>query len=206
MLDELDPETRNSELIMLFQVITDDIKNLRRQQWTATYYILLTYAAIIGFYSLKSINTSSLAPPLLSIVALGMNLLGLWYVMDTNKNLCFYRMRLTRIKENFVEVAKEILDIRTTAQEDERYVSFRYYFIPLTLSFIALLFVGLLFVICLVFHDKWCDQYWLHWIFFILCTFCIELFFFRYLYCKFSREVDEKIEELKAKKKLLKEE
>lgn len=63
------------ELLLLYQDSIDIIRDLKRQQWTMTYYALLLYAAIIGAYSLiydetaEGFPVDNLLPLFLVIVA-----------------------------------------------------------------------------------------------------------------------------------------
>ena len=76
-----------AELELSFQITIDDIKFGKRQQWATTYYILLTYAAIIGFHNLIKDylcwNQNLYSLIVLIIIALGINIYGILNIMDT---------------------------------------------------------------------------------------------------------------------------
>jgi hypothetical protein len=136
-----------AELRVLFQIITDDIKYAKRLQWTVTYYVLVTYAAIIGFVELLNSSLPWREPLYSSLIlfpAFGINLLGMWHLMDMHKHLSFYRRRLNEIEKKFEPVTRKILDI--TDEPKEKYESYTRYFWSLTLPFIILTTLGLFYV------------------------------------------------------------
>jgi len=150
MDDEKFIEKGPAELRMLYQITIDDIKYAKRLQWTTTYYILLTFAAIIGFYFwIKPLN-SDLGwdqKIWLLLPALGINILAVYHLMDTQKCQAIYRMRIIAIKERLEKITKDVLDISIKNERDEgKYYGFDYYFLSLVLPFIILITVGLLYV------------------------------------------------------------
>lgn len=48
--------TEHSDFLNRYSILIDDIKYLKSRQWTITYYLLLLYAAIIGFYKLMGFD------------------------------------------------------------------------------------------------------------------------------------------------------
>ena len=42
-----------------YSILIDDIKYLKSRQWIITYYLLLLYAAIIGFYKLMGFDKNN---------------------------------------------------------------------------------------------------------------------------------------------------
>lgn len=118
------PQTKeNEELRLLYQITVDDIKYAKSRQWLTTYYVLLTFAVIIGFYILPEPDVDSeifvtwYQKLWLLIPAFGINALGIYHVMDTQKRLCGYRMRLTAIKEEFEGKTKKVLDLPGVHEE-----------------------------------------------------------------------------------------
>jgi len=47
---------KHAEFLKRYSILIDDIKYLKSRQWTITYYLLLLYAAIIGFYKLMGFD------------------------------------------------------------------------------------------------------------------------------------------------------
>lgn len=80
-------EKEGADLRSLFQIITNDIKYPKRLQRTRTYYVLLTYVAIIGFYHYARLELwLTLWEKLLflGVPPFGIGLLGMWHLMDTH--------------------------------------------------------------------------------------------------------------------------
>ena len=53
---EKSESTEHSEFLNRYSILIDDIKYLKSRQWTITYYLLLLYAAIIGFCKLMGFD------------------------------------------------------------------------------------------------------------------------------------------------------
>lgn len=143
--------TESAELTSFYDIISDDIKHAKRQQWAVTYYVLLTYAAIIGFYTLIKKGWGfacwdqrmiRLVPLLLP--ALGIHFLGIWYLMHTHRQLAVCRIRLRAIKKRLAPATQRILKV--AMEKEEKWASFGHYFWMFTFPFISLIFVGLLYV------------------------------------------------------------
>lgn len=149
-------DKENAELRLLYQISTEDIKYAKSRQWATTYYVLLTFAAIIGFYSLPKselIFGTWYQKLWLLIPAFGINVLGIYHVMDTQRSLCGYRMRLVAINQEFGARTRGVFDI--PAEHEKRYYSYGRYFLSLSLLFMLLMMLGVFFVVCLLLHNKW---------------------------------------------------
>jgi len=81
---------------MRYQVIIDDIKYIKNRQWAVTYYLLLLFVAIIGFY--KIINPEQVILPWLRctlfMIAVGVAVFGILFLNGLEKTLARYRKRL----------------------------------------------------------------------------------------------------------------
>ena len=146
-------ETENSQLRLLYQIYTDNIENAKRRQWSTVYYVLLSYAAIIGFYHLTRSEfhyTCWSQKALILIPALFVNVLGMGILVDIQKCLCQYRMHLRAIETTFIGRAEKILEM-SSKQERPKISD---YFWTLVFPFILLMTIGSLYVTCLLFYDK----------------------------------------------------
>lgn len=82
---------------MRYQVIIDDIKYIKSRQWAVTYYLLLLFAAIIGFYKIISpeqVILSCWLRCILFMVAVGVAVFGILFLNGLEKTLARYRERL----------------------------------------------------------------------------------------------------------------
>ena len=107
-------EKENEELRLLYQITIGDIENAKRRQWSIVYYILLSFAALIGFYSVTKANfiyDCWYQKLCLLLPTLFVNFFGIYLLMDFQKNMCKYRMRLCEIGEEFEPRARKVLKI-----------------------------------------------------------------------------------------------
>ena len=101
----MEDEQRNKEtpqdFRMRYQVAIDDIKYIKTRQWSVTYYLLLLYAALIGFYRLDNSNgaDSACVARVLAFMAVSVALLGTYYLLDFQWNLSKYRKVIRYIIE-----------------------------------------------------------------------------------------------------------
>lgn len=170
----------DEELRTLFSIITDDIKYAKRHQLAITYYVLLSYAAIIGFYILIRSELRYLPwyhNLWLLLPALFINILGMYHIMDTQKCLCTYRMRLKAIKSRFERLSQSVLNISTEETSLIRaglaevlkffnltnaskrikkieYYRFSRYFWDLAFPFIVFMILGLFYIAWLILNDN----------------------------------------------------
>ena len=124
---------------MRFQVILDDIKYIKSRQWSVTYYLLLLFAAIIGFSSL--LNHGCLERSTLLTIAILVALLGTFYQVDFQTRLFNYRKRLID------KVLPNLSDkFQKTEKEPPRYTSWFRDFWAFTFPFILMIWFGAFFV------------------------------------------------------------
>jgi hypothetical protein len=153
MADEHDSNREFEELKLLYQITVDDIKYAKRLLWTIGYSILLGYSAIIGFRGF--INIQHIAPCftqkliyIMSILflAIFINILGIYQLMEIQKTLSVYRMRLTAIKLSLGDKFQKIIEVSNEFKGDaENYYSYNRYG-SWILQFIILFAVGIYFV------------------------------------------------------------
>jgi hypothetical protein len=109
-----------AEFRLLYQVTTDDIKHVRRQQWATTCYALLLIAGILGFHDLLFHPS-----PIERIIS----------VLST------YRSKLMTIMDHFSEISREAL-----LETQSHYSRFQYHFYTMVLPFILVMFLAASFV------------------------------------------------------------
>jgi len=146
-------DTKSVQFQSLYQITVEDIRYAKNRQWSVIYYSLLTFAAITGFYlSTKEqvFDYTSLAPKLaLLIPAFGISIFAMWLLMETQKCLCEYRMRLEAIGSKLPEY-KSLMDISSGRNKKKRH-SYSRYFWDLVFPFIILIVVGTLYMTWLLF-------------------------------------------------------
>ena len=135
-----------AEFRLLYRVTTDDIKHVRRQQWTTTCYALLLIAGILGFHDLL-FHPSPVERIVSVFLSFVIAIAGSLYMITLQKTLSTYRRKLIKITDHFSEVSRETL---LDSQPD--YGSFRYHFYTMVLPFILAMFVAASFVAWFVYR------------------------------------------------------
>jgi len=189
-------EKNNAELRLLYQICIDDIEHTKSRQWATIFYVLLALAATVGFYNLTRTQFNYLCwnqKFLLLIPAFFISLLGMWILMDAQKSLCVYRMRILAIMKKFGKDAQGILEIPNVSLEQNiyrllggkegDYPSFDRYFWFMVFPFILLMMTGLFFVALLLLTDKW------SWKRIFISELALKLIFFVLFYCYNRRQV-----------------
>lgn len=180
------PISRGSEeFIWLAEATVEDIRFAKRHTWALTYYVLLTHAAIITLYVLiyKNVNSVFQNFPkemwvdsvLFWLPSYVINLVGNYHLLDINRSLSFYRIRLSILKNKMGKPTKEVFDVYTG--EDENYFKFTRYFWRLTFFFILLLNLSSLFILLMVLCKHNVEPIML-WIVFV----CISSFIINYVW------------------------
>jgi hypothetical protein len=86
------------ERISIYQNIAEEIRFLKRQQWTLTYYVTLVQAAILAFYyNFYDKLDDSIDKWLLCIIAGFFAVVGTYLLFDLHKNLVKNRKRIKEI-------------------------------------------------------------------------------------------------------------
>ena len=86
----------------MYQLIAEDSRFLKRQQWVVTYYILILYAAVVGFASVLGFfdqtATQYLTDIQLRVLSLFLavavtcaGVAGIWYIVKSHCTLNIYR-------------------------------------------------------------------------------------------------------------------
>lgn len=102
----------DSELRMLYQLSIDDVRESKRLQWSITNYVLLLFGAIVGFSAIVKSNNGVLSCNWrwwLTTANFLIALVGIYQIIDAQKNLIKYRRRLDSIRNKFSPVSKIIL-------------------------------------------------------------------------------------------------
>ena len=83
----------NDALISLKQSVCSDIELAKRQQWLASYYVVLLYSAIIGVVSVLSgkIVYKCVALTIFWLLSIAVFCAGVKILCICNKSLCSYR-------------------------------------------------------------------------------------------------------------------
>ena len=86
---------------LLYQTKIEDIREAKKRQWSITNYVLLSYAAIIGFCNnFVSVhkNFCVLEQGFLTCTAVLVCLAGIYLLMDCQKSMMEYRSDIERIQ------------------------------------------------------------------------------------------------------------
>lgn len=153
-------ELRNKEapqdVRMRYQIFIDDIKYIKTRQWTVTYYLLLIFAAIVGFskaVGLQAKGDFSLGRNLLSLLAFLTAALGTFYQCNFQSRIKQYR---TLILEIINEREPKLSDDfaawdRGSIGDIDEYTSWWKDFWVFTFPFILMLWLGVVFVLFYLF-------------------------------------------------------
>ena len=145
-------QKEEAEIRTLLSIVVDDIKYAKNKQWSLTYYVLLTYAALIGFCSFledKPFYDDIEIKFIIIIPAILISIVGIYNLLDTHKRIAFYRERINKIQKYLSFEPRSIINIRPE-QNSHNYAGFDRYFWFLTVPFIGVIFFGLSYVIIFV--------------------------------------------------------
>ena len=106
---EVDSEGR-ADLRLLYQDSLDNIRDLKRQQWTVTYYALLLYAALVGADNLSPDERDGGIPldTGLIILAFSVAVCAVILIVLAQEKLQQRRERLHAIRKYFDNVIKRL--------------------------------------------------------------------------------------------------
>lgn len=93
----------HAELLLLYQVTVEDMQRSKQWAWQATYATLAGEGALLGLHLAlpTSVRQSAVTAFLLSIVILGLMVLGLHHVNYAERDLEHFRQRIKRVRFNF---------------------------------------------------------------------------------------------------------
>ncbi len=140
---------------MRYQITMDDIKYIKSRQWVVTYYLLLLFVAIIGFYKIISPEHGTLPcwqRAILFMIPVGIAVLGIWFLYRFQKTLARFRTYLIdgilpNLSENFKNAEVEELKARFGKKKwCRKYTSKWRNFSSHTLWFMLMLVGGVFFV------------------------------------------------------------
>lgn len=197
-------QKENSEILWFAGVVLDDIKTAKRQTWAITYYVLLTYAAVVGFIGLGNNSNAVLGNFWFRLLALCfpsyfINILGNYHLLDTCRWLSIYRIRLTMLKNKMDPFTIKVFDIdsrhfpKIAGGKGLGYLKFYRYFWNLHFWFIVLLNIGSVCVTFFVLGGKICDD--TLWVLVLVFHFLVSPFLVMIWYVSFNGLVDMTIDE-----------
>jgi len=146
MSEQANSNKEAAELRLLYRIIADDIKYVRRQQWAITCYVLLLIASIVGFHDIL-FHPTPIEKFILVTIAFLVAIAGTLYIVTLQETLSKYRGKLMIITDHFSEACRETLSEPTTD-----FSSFRYYFFTIILPFIVVMFIGVVFTAWFVYR------------------------------------------------------
>jgi hypothetical protein len=127
-----------SDVQMLYRTAIEDIDRVKHRQWSITYYILITYAAIFFLNDHKIFNTDIW----LLLASWLMCLIGLYHLADMHYTMKRNRGKLETIEANLSVLAQCLSSFAL----EKRYDSYFYYFWSFTCALSLMLIVGFLIV------------------------------------------------------------
>lgn len=155
---ELQNNSSVQDFRMRYPVLIDDIKYIKSRQWVVTYYLLLLYGGIAGFYKLMEFDIGKnpcVQKNVLVIITLLVATLGTYYQYDFQDRIVQYRKHLYDLLNNFSEEFRQSENklIEKRFANIEGYISWWNGFWLFTFPFILMLWIGALFV-CWYFFGK----------------------------------------------------
>lgn len=139
----------NSEWARLvYRNQTDGIEAVKKRQWLTTNYILLIFAAIIGYLNLfidqTNANIDTAFFLLLLFLTFSLSWVGIYHLVDMHLVLTKYRMKMFNIGKRYSFVK----EIDMIGDSDANF--YKYYF-SITFIFIAFILGGLSLVIIFIY-------------------------------------------------------
>jgi len=122
---------------LIYRNQVDGIEAVKHRQWAATNYILLIFAAIIGYAELLNYINVKVAFLLLLLVFL-VSIIGIYHLIDMQFVLTKYRKKLFNIADK-----KEYNFLKKIDMIADDSADFFKYFLRITVIFIALVLGGL---------------------------------------------------------------
>ena len=122
-----------------YQRLVGDIENTKRRQWLVPYYILLLFAAIIGFVSLSNLPNGAICVTKipLSVLAIIIAIAGVWHIIDTHLIQVKYRRQIYKLENSNLPFTYDFLRF------DKKSLRIGYYLVSFTLFFCIVVLVGL---------------------------------------------------------------
>jgi len=146
-------EDTKKDFRMRWQITIDDIRYIKNRQWTITYYLLLLFAAIIGFYEVITPKEAILPcwqRVVLFLVALYIAGIGTYFLREFQITAARYRKRLVReltpsLSLKFQESEEKALQDKYGERWEEKYTSEKKDR-KFTIIFSSLLYLSVIFI------------------------------------------------------------
>jgi hypothetical protein len=131
--------TDQQKFQFFYQRLVGDIENTKRRQWLIPYYILLLFAAIIGFVSLSGLPKEAICVTkiLLTVLALVIAIAGVWHIIDTHLTQVKYRRQIYKLETSNLHFTYGFLRF------DKKSLHAGYYLKSFTVFFSLVVLVGL---------------------------------------------------------------
>lgn len=140
---------QHEELIHVHKVAVDSIEFAKRRQWAITYYVLLTFTGIAGFWTLMEPWWGEIEWYSRLFLVLGpayvVNLVGMWHIIDTHTRMCRYRMKMILLEEHFTQEVQDISGIALKKNKKKHPDFWRYF--PFLTCFFGVLLTASLFLL-----------------------------------------------------------
>jgi len=132
---------------MRYSILIDDIKYMKSRQWTVTYYLLVLYGAIVGFYKLMGFDQGKdfcVQKNVLIIMTLLVAVLGTIYQCDFQSRVTRYRKLLYGVIDHLSEEFRKFEQsaLKERFKNAEGYISWWNGFWLFTFPFILMLWIG----------------------------------------------------------------
>jgi len=166
MYTKVKMESTFADFRMVYQALLNDLENTKRREWSLTYYLLLLFAAIIGFsktIGLDKIGYSCWEKWVLLVIAAAIVVFGTCYLRYLTTKMIWYRRRIdnarSHLSTDFQEFEKEWSGIRPgfwgkpkkDKNRREKYYSWWKAFRELSLYLTLMLWIGFGFVVWYLF-------------------------------------------------------
>lgn len=147
-------ESTVADFRMRYQITINDIKYIKTRQWAVTYYLLLLYAAIIGFSEIIKPDQGILPcwqRVVLYLTIVGIAVFGIFLLNNFEKTLARYRKGLIdgivpNLSEDFKDREEEALKRRFGDKWRDKYIDEHRDFWQFTFYLILMLVIGACFI------------------------------------------------------------
>ena len=125
-----------SDWLAYYQILIDDIKYAKRQQWNLCYYALLIFGAIVGLTQIENLNLKNYIDEM-RWIAVGLATLISCFLIQFQLDIWRYRKNIERIIDN--KFPNELADIASYPK-----ASGRFYYIFFLIFSIGIIWAGYL--------------------------------------------------------------
>lgn len=148
-MEEIKPaSTKLSDWLAYYQILIEDARYAKNQQWRLCYYVLLLLVAVIGLS--RALGQKPEVTTILFTTSVILAIAGTYFLLKFQKDLRRYRQTIGNVRDKFPEDLQELVRYKPAEGESTYYVDFLYLsigviwagaiFVGWTIGFWSLLF------------------------------------------------------------------